>query len=326
MADPKNDGGEAPSSTTTTTTGDQSNAPSPRNGEDAPNDQQLQPGAATEAAPSKSTSRASSTRNSTPAASLEVRQPAPDATDASAAMDDVRQSLEPANVAPTKAKSSSKEPEQNGEALSSYGTRSRGRPGRSRPNYAEDAEMDFEAPAAPANGNVSDPPSRNSVAPDSSHASSVSGKKGSGSAQGNASWGNSTSSNTKDTAANLTVPGTSATAASAQSSASQPQPPTKRRKNAAANATNGSHQSGPAPSQAGAKRGGQTSSTLVAANSARESNMMTFENTGAILKDGHLEADDGQTVSVNGKSYFAWAAADGRSDTPATSCGLSNAF
>lgn len=321
MADPKNDGGEAPSSTTT---GDQSNAPSPRNEEDAPNDQHLQPGAATEAAPSKSTSRASSTRNSTPAASLEVRQPAPDANDASAAMDDVRPSLEPANVAPAKAKSSSKEPEQNGDAPSSYGTRSRGRPGRSRPNYAEDAEMDFEVPAASANGNVSDPPSRSSVAPDSSHASSVSGKKGSSSAQGNASWGNSTS-NTKDTAANLTVPGTSATAASAQSSASQPQPPTKRRKNAAANAANGSHQSGPAPSQAGAKRGGQAN-TLVAANSARESNMMTFENTGAILQDGHLEADDGQTVSVNGKSCFAWAAADGRFDTPATSCGLSNAF
>ena len=245
MADPKNDAGEAPS--TTTTTGDQSNAPSPRNGEDAPNDRQHQSGAASEAAPSKSTSRASSTRNSTPAASLEVRQPAPDANDASSAMDDVQQSREPSNVAPAKAKSSSKEPEQNGEAPSSYGTRSRGRPGRSRPNYAEDAEMDFEVPAASANGNVSDPPSRSSVDPDGSHASSVSGKKGSGPAQGNGSWGNS-GSNTKDSAANPTAPSTSATAASTQSSTSQPQPPTKRRKNAAASAANGSHASATAPS------------------------------------------------------------------------------
>lgn len=39
---------------------------------------------------------------------------------------------------------------------------------------------------------------------------------------------------------------------------------------------------------------------MIAANSARESNMMTFENTGAFLKDGHLEADDGQILSVNG--------------------------
>lgn len=184
--------------------------------------------------------------------------------------------------------------------------------------------MDFEVPAASANGNVSDPPSRSSVAPDSGHASSVSGKKGSGPAQGNGSWGNS-GSNTKDSAANPTAPSTSATAASTQSSTLQPQPPTKRRKNAAASAANGSHASATAPSQAGAKRGSQAG-TMVAASSARESNMMTFENTAAILKNGRLEADDGQTVSVNGKLCFAWAAADGRSVTPATSCGLSNAF
>lgn len=224
MADAKTDGGEAPSSTT----GGLSNAPSPRNEEDAPNNLQPPPGAASEVAPSKSTSRASSTRNSTPAASLEVRQPAPDADDASSAMDDVQPSLEAANGASSKTKPLSKEPEQNGEAAaaSSYGTRSRGRPGRSRPNYAEDAEMDFEVPAASANGNVSDPPSRSSVAPDSGHASSVSGKKGSGPAQGNGSWGNS-GSNTKDSAANPTAPSTSATAASTQSSTSQPQPDRK---------------------------------------------------------------------------------------------------
>jgi hypothetical protein len=38
--------------------------------------------------------------------------------------------------------------------------------------------------------------------------------------------------------------------------------------------------------------------------------MMTFENTGAFLKDGHLEADDGQIVSVNGEFEFAISAAD----------------
>jgi hypothetical protein len=29
--------------------------------------------------------------------------------------------------------------------------------------------------------------------------------------------------------------------------------------------------------------------------------MLTFENTGAVLKNGRMEADDGQTVSINGK-------------------------
>jgi len=302
MADTKNGGGEAPSSTA----GDQSNAPSPRNQDDAQTNQQHQPGAASEVAPSGSTSKASSTRNSTPAASFEAPQPAPDSNDASSAMDGVQNTSETASLPSSKAKSSSKEPELNGEAPSSYGTRSRGRPGRSRPNYAEDTEMDFEVGAAPTNGNVSDPPSRNSLAPDSGLSSSVSGKKGSGSAQGNASWGNS-GTNTKDNAANANVPGPSATAASTQASSTpQPQPTTKRRKNAAATAANGSHASTAAPSQPAPKRASQASA-VVAANSARETNMMTFENSGAFLRNGHLEADDGQIISVNGKSSICFA-------------------
>jgi hypothetical protein len=295
MADTKNGEGEAPSSTA----GDQSNAASPRNEDDAQSNQQQQPNAASETAPSKSTSKASSTRNSTPAASLEVRQPAQDSKDASSAMDDVQPSPEAVNGASNQSKASSKEPDQNGEVPSSYGTRSRGRPGRSRPNYAEDTEMDFEVGAASTNGNVSDPPSRNSVAPENGHASSVSGKKGSASVQGNASWGNS-GSNTKENAPNPNISGPPVTATTTQSSTPQPQPATKRRKNAAANGANGSHASAAAPSQTGAKRGSHASA-MVAANSARESNMMTFENTGAFLVDGHLEADDGQIVSVNGK-------------------------
>jgi hypothetical protein len=216
-------------------------------------------------------------------------------------MEDVQQSLEAENPASNQMQSLTKDSEQDGDAPSSYGTRSRGRPGRSRPNYAEDTEMDFEMGAAPANGNVSDPPSRNSMAPDSSHFSSMNGKKGSGSAQGNASWGNS-GTDTKDNTANVNIPSTASTAAPTQSSTPQP-PPTKRRKNAATHATNGSsHASSAAPSQAGAKRGNHA---MVPTNSARESNMMTFENTGAFLKDGHLEADDGQILSVNGKSLFA---------------------
>ncbi|RII07140.1 hypothetical protein CUC08_Gglean008108 [Alternaria sp. MG1] len=298
MADTKNGEGEAPSSTA----GDQSNAPSPRNEEDVQSNQQHQPNAASETAPSKSTSKASSTRNSTPAASLEVQHPAQDPDDASSAMEDVQPSLEATNGTSNQSKASSKEPDQNGEAPSSYGTRSRGRPGRSRPNYAEDTEMDFEVGAVAANGNVSDPPSRNSVAPENGHVPSVSGKKGSASAQGNASWGNS-GSNTKENAPNPNISGTSTTAATTQSSTPQPQPATKRRKNAAANGANGSHASAAAPSQAGAKRGSHASA-MVAANSARESNMMTFENTGAFLVDGHLEADDGQIVSVNDQVYL----------------------
>jgi hypothetical protein len=174
-----------------------------------------------------------------------------------------------------------------------YGTRSRNRPGTTRINYAEDVEMDFEiAPAA--NGNTSEPPSRGSVATEGGQAAGVGGKKGSGAGQGNAPWGTS-APNPKDQPPNQNIPGTSTFAANPSVSSAQPP---KRRKNAASHATNGHHANAPAPSQAGARR---ANNAIVAANGTRESNMLTFERTGAFLVNGRLEADDGTTVSVNGK-------------------------
>jgi hypothetical protein len=138
------------------------------------------------------------------------------------------------------------------------------------------------------------------VAAENGQPGGVGGKKGAVPAPANASWGNS-GSNSKDNPANLNIPGASAAPPPPPPPppANPPvtaQPPVKRRKNAAT--TNGNHQAAAAPSQAGAKRG---SHVMVAASSARESNMLTFENTGAMLKDGRMEADDGQTVSINGK-------------------------
>jgi hypothetical protein len=205
----------------------------------------------------------------------------------------MQESRDTANGTPNPAQSSSKDFEENGAAP--YGTRSRNRPGRSRPNYAEDTEMDFEMAATSTTGNMSDPPSRDSVVADSGQSSGVNGKKGLAAAQGNGSWGNS-GPNTSDEPATPNISGASAITAANQPSTAQPT--TKRRKNAAA-ATNGVHQNAAAPTQTAAKRGNQV---MVAAHSARETNMLTFENTGAMLKNGHMEADDGQTVSINGES------------------------
>lgn len=293
MTDARNGGVEASSSNA----GDQPMPDSTRNQDDAQNTASNSIGAIEEVALSKATSKASSRRNSTPAASLDVRSSAQTPNDASSAMEDVQQSQETA-IAPSKsAHSSAKDSEDNDAVPSSYGTRSRNRPGRSRPNYAEDTEMDFEMAPASANGNLSDPPSRDSVATDSGHSSSVSGKKGSGGAAGNASWGNS-GPNPKDNPATPNIPGATAASAAAPQSASTPQPTTKRRKNAAANATNGIHGGAAPPNQPAAKRG---NAAMGVAHNARETNMMTFERTGAILKNGHMEADDGQIVSINGK-------------------------
>ena len=289
MMDPRNGEGEASS----TIAADQSLVDSTRNQDDAQNNALNGSSAADGPAPSKSTSKASSTRNSTPAAtSSDIRNSAQVSNDASSTLDVMQDARDTANASPNPAQSSSKDSEENGAAP--YGTRSRNRPGRSRPNYAEDTEMDFEMTAASTNGNASEPPSRDSAAAESAQSSGVSGKKVSGSAQGNASWGNS-GPNPKDNPANPNISGAPSVTPANPPSTAQPTT-TKRRKNAAA--TNGNHQTAPAPSQSGAKRGNQI---MVAANSARETNMLTFENTGAMLKNGHMEADDGQTVSINGK-------------------------
>ncbi|KAH4056890.1 hypothetical protein HBI81_128810 [Parastagonospora nodorum] len=274
---------------------DQSLADSTRNQNDAQQSAANGISDADESAPSKQARKDSSTRNSSPGAiSTDHRNSAQDSNDASAAMDSLQESRDASNEAQNPAQASPKDSDENGAVP--YGTRSRNRPGRSRPNYAEDTEMDFEMTAAATNGNGSDPPSRSSVAADGGQSGGVGGKKGSVSAPSNASWGNS-GSNSKDTAANPNTSGASAVAATTQPSTAQA--PVKRRKNAAT--TNGNHQSAAAPSQTGGKRG---SHVIAAASSARESNMLTFENTGAILKDGHMEADDGQTVSVNDQVYL----------------------
>jgi len=288
--DPRNGEGEVPS----TNPADQSLVDSTRTQDDAQNTTPNGTNATDEAAPSEATSKAPSTGNSTPAAtSMEPQISAQAPNDASSTSDAVQEAQDAGNVSPNAAQSSSKDSDDNGAAP--YGTRSRNRrPGRSRPNYAEDTEMDFEMTAAPTNEKKSDPPSRESAAADSEPTSGVSGKKGSAPAQVNVSWGNS-GPNSKDNPANPNISGASSVAASTLPTTA-PATTTKRRKNAAT--ANGMPQNAVAPSQTGPKRGNQITA---AANSARETNMLTFENTGAILRNGHMEADDGQTVSINGK-------------------------
>lgn len=280
-------------------TGSPANADSVHGEGDAHNDEANGVSATEDATLSKDTSKASSTRNSTPAVSTSENQSAPQApTNAATAMDVDQQQQETKINDAESAQPSRKDSEE--AAAAPYGTRSRNRPGRSRINYAEDTEMDFEmtAPAQP-NGNASDPPSRSSVAAESGQPSSVSGKKGAGAGQGSAPWGNP-GPNAKDNQATLSISGSSATTPATQTTTTQPAP--KRRKNAAKDTTNGASASAAAPSQA-TKRGTQAQVQAPTATPyTRESNMMTFEFSGAMLKGGHLQADDGQIVSVNGKS------------------------
>lgn len=289
MVDVRNGGGEASSVTAL-------NSPDP---DAAQPDASARSGTSNSANPredsptSKAPSGASSTRASPPAAAAsDLRQPAQTANGTPTPPEQTQPAQPTAATTSSSATAPAKEVKE--PPAAPYGTRSRNRPGTTRPNYAEDVEMDFEMAPASSNGNCSGPPSRGSLATESGQSAAAGGKKGSGAGQGNAPWGNS-GPNAKDNAANANIPGTSTFVASPASSAGQPP---KRRKNAASHATNGSLANAGAPSQAGARR---ANTAGPAANGTRESTMMTFESSGARLKGDHLETDDGRTVSINGK-------------------------
>ena len=311
MVDRRNGGGEAASLT----------AESPSNTEPAQTQDHAQssnvtPNATAEDIPSsKPPSKASSRRNSTQGTSNgDLRQPTHTSNGTPSTVEQPPQSQPMTATNSASSHDTAKESKESKEpVVASYGTRSRNRPGRSRPNYAEDVEMDFEMAPAATNGNVSEPPSRASVATENSQPSGTSAKKGLGPTQGNAPLGNGTV-NAKDQPPNQNIPGTSSFAANPGVASAQPP---KRRKNAASHATSGNHANAAAPSQVGARR---ANGAMPAVNAAREMNMMTFETTGALLQDNRLEADDGRTVSINGKfeAIVAFASVMGLA-SPATS-------
>jgi hypothetical protein len=173
-----------------------------------------------------------------------------------------------------------------------YGTRSRGRNGGPRPNYAEDRDLDLEfemtspAPASKAGTSSSKrQTAANSVngspATESEKAPSVSTRRGQATANGAHS-----NSGAKDA-----IPGTSSFSANLNAS-NGPSSGSRKRKQPPG--------SGGSTAVNGSKRGSTTGSGAESLHDYRYSNMMTFENSGARLKNGQLKADDGTSLSVNG--------------------------
>jgi hypothetical protein len=168
-----------------------------------------------------------------------------------------------------------------------YGTRSRNRPAGSRPNYAEDVEMDFEmAPTSPklASARHADPVSRSSDSPVLKETGQNTGKKSMGNA--NPGWA---AVNASDSTSQ--IPGTSTFAAGPNGNTAGTV--SKRRKAQATQPmSNGTHSSVATAPQTAHRR----------PHYSRETNMMTFERSQALLnKHGYLEADDGAVLKPNGK-------------------------
>lgn len=177
-------------------------------------------------------------------------------------------------------------------AAGPYSTRSRGRNGASRPNYAEDIEMDFEltSPAPPVvvkmGSTIASAKRHVASSLSSSPATTTETEKGPAAStrKGHATTnGVHTSPAAKDM-----IPGTSSFSANAAANGTVSAVSRKRKQPHGGASVNGS-----------AKR---LSTTAENQSNFRLSNMMTFESSGArLMKNGKLKADDGTTLEVNGE-------------------------
>ncbi|RDW85014.1 hypothetical protein BP6252_02604 [Coleophoma cylindrospora] len=186
-----------------------------------------------------------------------------------------------------------------------YGTRSRNRTGASRPNYAEDKELEFdiEAPAK-------DKPGRKGGLAHTTEAPASSESAKTGSRKSGV-----TNVTEPDSGANLRshskepIPGTSsfsakpnaAAAATATSVATPPQPSKKRKAGvqSAANTNSATQSASQTPTAQTPNRG----APLICLG-FRETNMLAFENCGARLKNKKLVADCGTVLEVNDHVYL----------------------
>lgn len=189
---------------------------------------------------------------------------------------------EPAQSHPMTTTTSASSRQESPAAATGYGTRSRNRPGATRPNYAEDVEMDFEQ----ANGgeHSSTELSSQSPADFSSRQSPAPSSKKPGAGTNGWSALNSTSG----------IPGTSTFSANPNVSV----PHRKRKAHQSQNATNGALPVHPAPAQAATRR---SAPSAIAAPPVRECNMFSFEKCRSFVnKAGKLVADDGTVFAKNG--------------------------
>ena len=192
---------------------------------------------------------------------------------------------------------------------SPYGTRSRHKPDSSRPNYAEDVEMDFEVPIPHNTNNTHDNAATANTT--SRKVSIASESKASHRAAENDSTASLRGSSRRSLGGRATSPSTSLTVKGAATpitgtlNAGGPQPSinSKKRKASSGNDMTGSNGYGNSQSASPHATATMTrrSSAIVTA-SRRETNMMTFEKSKAMLKNGKLEADNGMSLSINGMS------------------------
>jgi hypothetical protein len=177
-----------------------------------------------------------------------------------------------------------------------YGTRSRNRTGISRPNYAEDKELDaeFEVAASSKDGRKAtrgiDPAS--ATATDAGR-SAINARKTQASEYDQIS---SVQNSLKEA-----IPGTSNFSASPTTNALAGQSSKKRKANGTSTTNNVQQQSQLSSQVSAPAVSRRASLALPGLIGSRETNMLSFETCGNRLKDNKLIADDGTVLEVNGE-------------------------
>lgn len=224
----------------------------------------------------------------------------PDKTSTGSGVDSREVTSQPMPASSTSSNPSAKETASNGSGpAATYGTRSRNRTGASRPNYAEDKELDAEFEvAASVKGPNGRKPKVADPSPPTDHGQGLP-KNPSGHEIENHP---TVSFNHKDP-----IPGTSTFSANPTATGTH----SKKRK-AATQATTQAHPQVPPQSvpRAVTRR---TEGTAHVGRGLDDSNMLSFENCGARLVNNKLVADDGTVLEVNGKkliSQWLWVETD----------------
>ncbi|KFY55039.1 hypothetical protein V497_07232 [Pseudogymnoascus sp. VKM F-4516 (FW-969)] len=198
---------------------------------------------------------------------------------------------------PPSASSSSPPPKDATSAAAPYGTRSRNRAGVSRPNYAEDREMDMEFEIQPR---VKEDDTRKAARSSDARPGELE-PAASGPASRKTAGAVPDQNSTAQQISKDHIPGTSTF--SANIPAANPAQPSKKRKattNPASSTPNGNHSTGNASAVTATGKG------LISQNSQayKETFMLSFDNYGARLQSGKLIADDGTVLGINDHVYL----------------------
>ena len=187
----------------------------------------------------------------------------------------------------------------NGAAAPTYGTRSRNRGAQSRVNYSEETPLDAELEAAViSKDETQNPRKRKGASETHSRSNSMQpGQAMGASKRANAQTADMAGDALEPPKEKTQIPGTMTF------SINQPAPapaPGKKRKVKAEKESKDANGIRLTPT----KNGNGTPIPRINQATGKESAMLSFNSTGAQLKDGKLTADDGTVLGVNGKA--AW--------------------